>query len=429
MRATYVAAGAAAGAATMLRALAASGDARTRLRERQGRWDNHGGAARPWLWIHGASVGEANISIAVAHALAEHLGGVRLVVSTMTDTGRDRILREVGLEPRYFPIDFAPFVKRVLEPLAPRLFVAVETEIWPETLRLLAARRVPVVFVNARLSDESLPRYQRLLPLLKPLMQGVARVCARDDDAAERWVSLGVPNARLKVTGNIKFDLANYEEEDGVTLPLFARLAGSPTLLAASTHDGEEALAVDAFKMVRRPVATARLVLAPRHPGRAADVIALVRSRGLSATPWSEFEATRREGAWPANTDVVVLDQLGLLRRAYTGATAAFVGGSAVPGPGGHNLLEAAVAGCPMAAGRHLGNVSDQVRLLTGHDALRVVENVAGLSSFWIEVIAIPEHFRDRAAAARAAVPTLHGALDRCVGELLPLLGAAPERR
>ena len=193
MRAAYVAAGAVAGAATVLRAAVASGDANRELRERQGRWDDHGGAARPWVWIHGASVGEANISVAVAHALAERLGGVRFVVSTMTATGRDRILREVGLEPRYFPIDFAPFVKRVLEPLAPRLFVAVETEIWPETLRLLAARRVPFAFVNARLSDESLPRYRRLLPLLRPLMQGVARVCARDDEAAERWASLGVP--------------------------------------------------------------------------------------------------------------------------------------------------------------------------------------------------------------------------------------------
>jgi 3-deoxy-D-manno-octulosonic-acid transferase len=223
--------------------------------------------------------------------------------------------------------------------------------------------------------------------------------------------------------GNIKYDLAIPEEEDTVE-PLFPRAPGRPTLLGASTHEGEEAIVLEAFVQVRKPVAASRLVIAPRHVERAAAIVAMVRAKGLVARAWSELEQAGRTEAWPLAIDVVVLDRFGLLRRAYAGATACFVGGSAVKGPGGHNLLEAAAAGCPMAAGSHLGNVEDQADLLRRVGALRVTDDASALAGFWIEVIAIPEHFLELVADARAVVPGRRGALERNVAALVPLLGS-----
>jgi 3-deoxy-D-manno-octulosonic-acid transferase len=425
MRALYVSAGAVVAGATALRSLVGGAEARARLRERRGLWAGRTGGGPPWVWIHGASVGEADIAIAVARSVSRRRPDLRVVVSSMTPTGRARAAAAIGVESRYFPIDFAPFVKRIVEPLPPLLFVAVETEIWPETLRVLARRGVPSAVVNARLSDASLPRYRRLRPLLAPLLGGLAKVCARDEEAASRWQSLGVPRGSIEVTGNIKFDLAVPAFGADETAALFDAEPAAALLLAASTHDGEEALALDAFAGVRARHSGARLVLAPRHPRRSPAVAALVRSRGLAAVAWSDLDGSLDAGAWPSGIDVVVVDKLGLLRRAYAAAAAAYVGGSWAPGPGGHNLLEGVAEGCPVGAGPHLGNVADQAAVLGECDALRVVESVDGLSRFWTEAIERTGDFRERVSAAQVAVASRCGALEASVDALMPLLGAA----
>ena len=420
MRSVYVLAGAVTGGALRARSLLSSGDDADWLRERSGAWPG----ARPtsWIWIHGASVGEADIALALARAIGGRAAGTHVVVTSATRAGRARVQREQSVESRVFPIDYAPFVKRILAPSAPRLFVAIETEIWPETLRLLHDRGVPVVFANARISDRSLPRYRRLAPLVAPLLARVAKVCARDADAAAKWRSLGVPAAAVHVTGNIKFDLAaGMEAADAA--PLFERTEGGPLLLAASTHDGEDGIALDAFLSVRRRTPNARLVLAPRHPTRAEAVVAVAQSKGLAAVALGSADTA----AWPDGIDAVVLDRLGLLLRAYAGVRAAFVGGSLVAGPGGHNLLEPVVAGCPVAAGPHLENVEDQRELLAEAGALTVVRNVEQLATFWAEALASPDVFRSKLESARSAAGARRGALERTVREILPLL--SDERR
>lgn len=325
-------------------------------------------------------------------------------------------------------------MKQIVEPCVPLLFVAIETEIWPGTLRLLQGHGVPTAVVNARLSERSIPRYRRFAPLLSPLLAGLAKVCARDDEAARRWRSLGARDAAVVVTGNIKFDLAVPGAD--VEIPeLFERSTDSPILLAASTHDGEEELALDAFADLRKRHPGARLLLAPRHPRRTAAVLALARARWMAVVAWSDVvgiaNASKALGPgeaptpWPSRVDVVVLDRLGLLRAAYAASRACFVGGSAVPGPGGHNLLEAAAVGCPASAGPHLGNVEDQVAVLREGDALTVVENAAGLSKFWLGAIENPEIWNDRAAVARSLAAARRGALDRSAVAMLALVANA----
>lgn len=433
MRALYVSAGALVAGLAAVGSVVGSREARARRRERRGLWPGRPAGGPPWIWIHAASVGEADIAVAVARSFARRRPDLRLVVTSMTSTGRARAAAADGIESHYFPVDFGPFIQRIVEPLPPLLFVAVETEIWPETLRILAGSGVPAAVVNARLSERSLPRYRRLAPLLAPVLAGLAKVCARDEEAASRWQSLGVPPGSIEVTGNIKFDLA-LPASGGERAALFDPEPGAALLLAASTHDGEEALAVEAFVAVKARHPSARLAVAPRHPRRAPGVVASARKRGLAVVAWSDLDGSLDAGAWPSGVDVVVLDKLGLLRRAYAAAAAAYVGGSAMPGPGGHNLLEGIVAGCPLAAGPHLGNVADQAEVLAEAGALRIVSNVDGLTKFWAEAVDHPGEFRESVAAAGGMLAGRCGALEASVDALMPLLrgaghGVAPMAR
>jgi len=427
MRAIYSAAGVAVAAATLARSMVAHEEERHRLRERCGLWDGHPMASSPWVWIHGASVGEADIAVAIARRLAEKSADARVVITSTTTSGHARVMHEQVFESRYFPIDFAPFINRILAPIAPSLFVAVETEIWPEMLRLLGDRGVPVAFVNARLSDRSMPRYRRLRPWIAPLLSRTAKVCARDAEAAGRWRSLGASDRAVEVTGNIKFDLAVPSGREAAPA-LLRTVAAAPIFLAASTHQGEEELALESFRLVRAKLAHAKLLIAPRHPERAGQVVELVRAKGFSVSAVGGALPEREAALWPDDADVVVIDRLGLLQRAYASAVAAFVGGSLSAGPGGHNLLEAVVAGCPIACGPHLENVPDQRELLAASAAIRTVEDIDELSTFWIEVAGTAEDFRAASRAARAAIEARRGALERTVNALLPLLPSTDGR-
>lgn len=396
-------------------ALFAAGEAdpekRRRLREKLGLWD--GPRAGPWIWIHGASVGETAMAVALAETLGARVSGTRLVISSTTATGRAVSAAVSFVESRYFPIDFAPFVSRLIKSNPPRLLVAVETEIWPATLAVLGRAGVPAAFVNARISDRSLPRYRRVRRWLAPLLREVSLVCARDEESARRWRELGARPEAVVVYGDLKFDLGSPGGAGGARLGLDAG-AGREVLLAASTHAGEEEVVLEAFATVlaRRP--GLRLLLAPRHPERAAGVLALARRMGRRAAAWSEGGG--------GDAEVVVLDRIGLLAQAYSASSAAFVGGSLVDGPGGHNLLESVEAGCPASAGPRLANVPEQAEVLVSCGALRVVSSAGELSNFWMEVLEQPNEFANSTGRALAEVEARRGALGRTVEALLSLL-------
>lgn len=395
----------------LLTAGAGDPERRRRLREKLGLWD--GPPSGPWIWIHGASVGETAMAVALAEALAARVPGMRLVVSSTTATGRAVSALNGTVESRCFPIDWAPLVTRLMRSGPPRLFVAVETEIWPATLAVLEAAGSPVAFVNARLSDLSFARYRRLRPWLAPLLGKTAAVCARDEESASRWRELGARKEAVVVPGDLKFDLVPTGGEAVGRLGL-ATEVGREVVVAASTHAGEEEVVLEAFAAVLAARPGLRLVLAPRHPERASAVLGLARRAGRRAAAWSE--------GWGGDIEVVVVDRMGLLAEAYAASAAAFVGGSLVEGPGGHNLLEPVMAGCPVSAGPRLGNVPEQAEVLRSCAALRVVPDAWGLSRFWLEVLDNPAEFARSSGVAREAVEARRGALGRTVETLLPLL-------
>ncbi len=271
----YGLAGAAAFAYFALRRLSAprGSDEECKFSERLGGWTadfaSKRRGTRPWIWIQAASVGEVMVARPLVARLREAAPACAILLTCNTSTGRGTAEALQADEVRYFPLDSSSVVEAVIGALRPCLFVAVETEIWPRTLSLLQERGVPTAFVNARISERSLPRYRLARRLLAPLLAEVGAVCARDAESASRWGELGADPARVSVAGDMKYDGIGQDEVDATVCPIAA--GGFRLLLAASTHAGEEEVVIGAFDRLRAggQGEDLRLVLAPRHPERA----------------------------------------------------------------------------------------------------------------------------------------------------------------
>lgn len=387
----------------------------TRLGERAGCYDGPApdAGAVPVIWLHAASVGEVRAAEPLLAALRSRLRDARFIVTCQTTTG---LALAAGLgvhETRYFPLDCRFAVRRFLSRFKPSLFLFVETEIWPRLLRELSAAGVPSAMVGARVSEASFRRYRRVRGLFEPALATLACVCARDDASLRRLLELGAPAARSRVCGDVKLDALDEVAVARMPNALAGTTPGARVLFAVSTHAGEETIILDAFARVHREHATARLVLAPRHPRRAEEVCAIAAEQGRVAR-WSR---DRRADGW----DILVIDTTGEARTFFPAAECVFVGGTLVD-VGGHNLAEPAAFGIPCAVGPHLDMVRHQAELLEAAGALIVVENAEGLARVWSTWLRDSTEARRIGCAARTAVAAHRGAIGRTVTALEPLL-------
>lgn len=360
------------------------------------------------IWLHAASVGEVAAAEPLLRALRERYPGLPCLVTTFTPTGRARALAGLDgiAEVAYLPLDLPAAVRRFLRRTRPRLGIVLEAELWPNLLHGCADAGVPLLLANARLSETGAARYRRgpLARLVGPAVRRLYRIAAVDEAAAARFAALGVPAERITVTGNLKFDLTlpPRTAERGGELRRVWHALQRPVWVAASTHSGEEEGVLDAHEALIRRYPSLLLVLAPRHPQRFDAVAELCRARGLAFVRRSRGEAV------DAGVRVVLGDTLGELPLFYALADLAFVGGSLVPGIGGHNLLEPAALRRPVITGPHLeawGSVAD---LLYEAGALRRAEDSTALAeavSGWLE----DESGRETAGRAAARVVESHG--------------------
>ncbi len=316
------------------------------------------------IWLHCVSVGETQAARSFAQQLLERYPSNQIVVSTTTLTGqkiaRDAFERSAELI-FYFPFDWAWTVRRALNKIKPSLVLVMETELWPRFLRECRSRRVPVALVNGRISKNSFRRYARIKFFMRRVLSDVTLAIMQDDADAERIHALGLPLERLKVSGNLKFDTELETEANPLTNELSARFGFEdflrPLIVAASTHAPEEQILLRAFRQVQLALRAnesnklePRLLIAPRHPERFAEVANLLQSSNLI---W-----TRRSNPTSPNDktcEVVLLDTIGELPRVYSLASLVFVGGSITP-HGGHNILEPAAAGVSIVTGAHTHN-------------------------------------------------------------------------
>lgn len=389
-------------------------------------WRNGQQELRRTGWVHAVSVGEAIAATPLVTALHERHPDLPLVVSTVTETGA-RVVRErlAGVAAhRYFPLDLPGPVRRAAAAIDPSFLVCMETELWPNLLRVLGERRVPVMIANGRLSDRSFRRYHLVRALMRRMLGGIAVFAMQSEEDARRIVALGARPERVVVTGNIKHDAP---PDAGAGAEWWRTLIGlgreQRLWVAGSTHRGEEEAVLEAHAAARLDDGALGLVIAPRHPERVPEVLALVRSRGWAAVRRSELGSAAR----PAAGAIVVLDTVGELAQLYGAADVVFVGGSLVPS-GGHNMLEAAQRAKPVLFGPHTGNFREAAALLTSAGAALVVADAPHLARELRRLLA-DGGFRTRlGAAAQAAAAARQGALARTLELVETILPGAPGR-
>jgi 3-deoxy-D-manno-octulosonic-acid transferase len=367
------------------------------------------------IWVHAVSVGEVRSAAALIEAVAERLPRHRILVTTMTPTGAEQVRGLFGdrVAHRYLPYDFPDAVARFLDAVRPELAIVAETEFWPNLFFALRRRGIPLTIVNARLSQASFRGYSLARPMVRAMLDAASLIGAQSSIDAQRLRNLGVDDRLLTVTGNLKFDV-----ELPATLRAEGRMlreqwgAGRPVLIAASTHGGEEALVLAAFRELRQRHPELLLVLVPRHPERFAGVARLSRRRGFDTV-----ERTRLSGALPASVQVLIGDTMGELQRFYAASDIAFIGGSLVR-HGGQNPLEACMVGVPAVFGPHMFHFEEISALALERGAARQVPDAAGLTNAVSLYLDQPGLRQAASDAGLALIRENHGALERTLAAM-----------
>jgi len=369
------------------------------------------------LWVHAVSVGEAIAAAALVKQLQQRYPDKDIIVTTMTPTGSERVQALFGdsVVHCYAPYDLPGSIKRFLVRVQPAALIIMETELWPNTIHYCGQDGVAVLLANARLSAKSAKGYQRLSALSSSMLGQLDAVAAQSPMDGERFTRLGLPPQRLQVTGSIKFDISLSEplQRSAEQLRLLLTAGERLVVLAASTHEGEEAMLLDALEGVIG--AEVLLILVPRHPERFDRVVSLCQQRGIATQRRSSGEPVS------ADTQVWVGDTMGEVLLFCGSADIVFVGGSLVV-HGGHNLLEPAAWGRAIVTGNSVYNFLDISDKLRGAGGLAVVENVEELSQQLRLLIEEGPRRRQMGAAALQVVTQNRGALDRLLAMIEALL-------
>ncbi len=376
------------------------------------------------IWIHAVSVGEALTARALAADLKARYPRLRLFLSTTTIAGQQvarRSLQHVDAV-FYVPFDWTFIVRRTLKLVRPRLFIMMETEIWPNLLRVCRERGVKTVVINGRISSRSYPRYRLVRPFFRRVLADIDRFCMQSEESARRLIDLGADPSRVVVTGSLKFDSLEmptailHGKPRQRVLRFFHISPNRTVLVAGSTMKGEESAVLNAFRRLKATVPGALAILAPRQPERFGEVERLARDAG--------FVTMRRTGlpidAEP-RADVVILDSIGELAQLYQLATTVFVGGSLVD-HGGHNILEPAIFGRSIVFGPHMQNFKEIADTFVTNGAAVQVQSERELEEILLTLVTDPVRRARLGAAARALVEANRGAKDKTLAVIADLL-------
>jgi 3-deoxy-D-manno-octulosonic-acid transferase len=385
---------------------------RIRWPERFGIYPAHT-ETRPVVWVHAVSVGEVVAATPVIRRLLES-GEVAVMVTTMTPTGSTRVAETFGKQVLhvYAPYDLPWTVAAFLRRTRPVLAIIMETELWPNMLHECARQKLPAVLANARMSARSARRYARFAGATRQLLDCLSHVAVQNDEDGQRFLNLGLAPQKLTITGSVKFDVtispvlresaAALRASYGATRPIF---------IAASTHDGEDAVLLDAFAQVLINQPTALLLLVPRHPERFDEVYELSRAR---------FSTCRRSRSQCLEgTQVIVGDTMGEMMLLYGCADIAFVGGSLIE-RGGHNMIEPACWGLPIICGPHTFNFADISKRLTQVGGMVTVTDAGSLAAQILTWLEHPQERQQVGLNAQQFAEQNRGAVDRLMEIVRP---------
>ena len=373
---------------------------------------------QPTIWIHAVSVGETRAAEPLVDALLADYPSHAILLTHMTPTGRATGQALFGkhasrMLQSYLPYDTGWMAARFIRHFSPSICVLMETEVWPNLIAQCVRRRVPIALVNARLSERSLAKAERLSGLMHEAASGISCVAAQTESDAARFRQLGVHD--VQVTGSIKFDVTPPEAALANGAAMRAQFGARPVLLCASTREGEEALILDAMK--RMPPDDALVVIVPRHPQRFDEVARLIASQG--------FAMMRRSGcgsgAVTSDVRVFLGDSMGEMFAYYAACDVAFIGGSLLP-LGGQNLIEACALGKPVLIGPHtfnFGPITDDA--IAAGAAVRVPDADAMLDN-GMRLLRLDDVRTEMGARAREFAQQHRGATARTVSLLEVLI-------
>ena len=386
---------------------------------------------RTVIWIHCVSVGETQAARPLVQGLRARFPQSLIAISTITLTGQNlarEIFRHDAAKVFYFPFDWRWVVRRTLKAIHPDTVLIMETELWPGFLRECRNQKIPVALVNGRLSAQSFRRYRFIRSFMTRVLSSLDVAIMQTEADAERLRALGMAADKTFVFGSMKFDSGIMPETDSLTTMFRERfkLGESPLILAASTHEPEEVLLLNSFRQViSRSATKPRLMIAPRHPERFAEVTELLKTSGLR---W--VRRTARQDASDGQAEVILLDSIGELRSAYSLASIVFVGGS-IARTGGHNILEPAAVGAPVIVGPHMYNFQSimetfaaagaLIQLLPMSDSAAIV----ALANTISELLDHPARGREIGRLAQSLVSENRGATERTLRSLDSIITTA----
>jgi len=373
------------------------------------------------IWVHAVSVGEVVAAVPLIRALLLHYPERPLLVSTVTPTGAARVAATFGADVHhaYIPFEMPQAIDNFFASVNPEMALVLETEIWPNLYRGCGVRDIPLVLVSARISPKSVRNYRRLVPLFRETLSHGIIIAAQTEADAERFLSLGAAPERTRITGNIKFDIQLppdlAERGRSVREELFG---DRPVWIAASTHEGEEAVVLEAHRKLLERFPGLLLILVPRHPQRFAAVRDLIDKQALSVVARTEARPCE------VSTAVFLGDTMGEMTLFYAASDVAFVGGSLTP-IGGHNLLEPAALGIPLVSGPHVFNAQEIADMFIETGACRLAEDAEQLADAVGELLSDRDKAKERGELGRRILERNRGALERLLEMIDPLLPRA----
>jgi 3-deoxy-D-manno-octulosonic-acid transferase len=367
------------------------------------------------VWFHTVSAGETIAAAPLIRQLRAEFPSQPFLVTTMTPTGSAQVERLLAGQVAhcYAPYDFGFAVRRFLNRVQPTLLVLMETELWPNLVGVTAARGVPVLAINARLSENSARGYARIGWLTRPMLDGLKWVACQYPDHAARFRRLGLAAERVEALGSVKFDVAvpdDLAERVAATRTRW-QLEGRPVWIAGSTHPGEDEIVLSAHQRLLSVLPDALLILVPRHPERSDDVAALATRAGFTARRLSDGDSDDRR------SQVLIGDTMGELLYLYGLASAAFVGGSLVP-VGGHNPIEPAMLALPIIMGPQQFNFADVAARFTEAGCLHTVASDEELAAALAALLRNADECRKQGRSAQRVVADNRGATDRLLVRL-----------
>jgi 3-deoxy-D-manno-octulosonic-acid transferase len=373
------------------------------LKERLG-WVLPPHPGSPRIWIHAVSLGEVRVAEAIVNALRKILPGCSITVSSMTEHGRNlaRELFDRDVRVIYSPVDVIFFVRAALNRIRPDVLVFLEAEIWPSWITEAKRKGIRIAMINGRISPRSLGRYLKLKPLFKNVLSRFDSFSMIMEEDRNRIIAIGADPSKTSVNGNAKFDLLAGLADPSVEKEmreLFSLKETAPVLIAGSTHTGEEAMIIEAYKLIAEHFPETILFIAPRHIDRAGEIAAILEKNRIEYQRRSSLKA----GSTSRNKKVVILDSFGELFKLYSAGSIVFLGGSLVP-LGGQNPLEPAVWGKVVLYGPSMEDFLDARALLKANHAGIEVSSPAMLAEKVIELLKDKALVQAYGARAREAV-------------------------